>query len=74
MLQECDGPIWVVDDITRCFQEKYLNLIFPLASCTISLLFIAIRFLRDRLSARKIKHYRPIPTDVPTRNGMKYSQ
>ncbi|EAS31211.3 ATP-dependent bile acid permease [Coccidioides immitis RS] len=70
MLQECDGPIWVVDDITRCFQEKYLNLIFPLASCTISLLFIAIRFLRDRLSARKIKHYRPIPTDVPTRNGM----
>jgi hypothetical protein len=25
MLPECHGPIWAIDDVSRCFQRKYVS-------------------------------------------------
>ncbi|KAL1958665.1 hypothetical protein VTO42DRAFT_4008 [Malbranchea cinnamomea] len=60
----CDGPIWVVDDFSPCFQERFLNFIFPLTACGLSLLLITIHSLSHGLRNRRLKGYRPIPQIV----------
>ncbi|RAK98898.1 putative ABC bile acid transporter [Aspergillus ibericus CBS 121593] len=58
MAVECHGPIWAVDDISRCFQRNYLQVIFPLTACGISLLFIALRIAYGCAVSRKRASYK----------------
>lgn len=53
MLPECHGPIWAIDDVSRCFQRKYLQLIFPLAACGLSLLYIVLRVVHRYVVKKK---------------------
>ncbi|PGH04299.1 hypothetical protein AJ79_07146 [Helicocarpus griseus UAMH5409] len=62
---DCEGPIWVVDDLTLCFQQKFLKLIFPLTACSLSLLLIIIHVLRYNIRIPwRPRGYKPIPTIV----------
>ncbi|KAK5046300.1 hypothetical protein LTR84_008443 [Exophiala bonariae] len=46
MFAQCKGPIWQIDDLSRCFQADYLQTLLPLIAVALSflcLLFQAIR-------------------------------
>ncbi|PYH98668.1 multidrug resistance-associated protein [Aspergillus ellipticus CBS 707.79] len=58
MAVECHGPIWAVDDVSRCFQRNYLQVIFPLAACGLSLLFIILRVAYGFTVSRKGTTYK----------------
>ncbi|KAK4937841.1 Transporter of the ATP-binding cassette (ABC), partial [Elasticomyces elasticus] len=46
------GRIWYYDDVRLRFQHRYLETIFPLAICTISLVVIAIKCIRHYSSSK----------------------
>ncbi|KAB8233152.1 putative ABC bile acid transporter [Aspergillus alliaceus] len=68
MTPECHGPIWAIDDVSRCFQRNYLQLILPLTACGLSLLFIVIRVTYRYLVSRKGVSYK-ILVDDAAENG-----
>ncbi|GFF97593.1 ATP-dependent bile acid permease [Aspergillus udagawae] len=69
MLPECHGPIWAVDDVSRCFQRKYLQLLFPLAACGLSLLYIVLRVVHRYVVKKKGIAYTVLVNDE-TENGV----
>ncbi|KAJ9192292.1 hypothetical protein DTO164E3_8431 [Paecilomyces variotii] len=60
MVSQCHGPVWVIDDLSRCFQRNYLQTIFPLTACGISLFFLLAQFVYRRFSSSKGFAYTPI--------------
>ncbi|KAL2002465.1 hypothetical protein VTN02DRAFT_6732 [Thermoascus thermophilus] len=60
MLPQCHGPIWAIDDLTRCFQRKYLQVIFPLTACGLSLLLILYRVVSHYVALRKHHAYKAV--------------
>ncbi|EEQ89112.1 ATPase [Blastomyces dermatitidis ER-3] len=67
----CEGPAWVVDDLTLCFQQKFLKLIFPLTACGLSLLLIVTHIFRHNIRLPwRHRGYKPIPTTVVEHNGI----
>lgn len=46
---ECHGPIWAIDDLTHCFQRNYLQTLFPLIFCGLSLFLIIFHNTYPRL-------------------------
>ncbi|KAK4543111.1 hypothetical protein LTR36_005888 [Oleoguttula mirabilis] len=51
MFAHCNGEVWRVDDLSRCFTQDYLQTLFPLIACGISLLFLSYQVLRTRPGA-----------------------
>ncbi|OJD19343.1 hypothetical protein AJ78_00705 [Emergomyces pasteurianus Ep9510] len=72
MHQACEGPAWVIDDLTLCFQQRFLKLIFPLTACGLSLLLITSHIFRYNIRRFPWRHhgYKPIPTTVVEQNGI----
>lgn len=73
MIPECHGPIWAVDDVSVCFQRNYLQTIFPLAACAISLVLIISRLVHRFIVARKNPSYQILvdtPSEDDTRNAI----
>ncbi|EGC47173.1 ATP-dependent bile acid permease [Histoplasma capsulatum var. duboisii H88] len=71
MRQGCEGPVWVVDDLTLCFQQRFLKFIFPLTACALSLLLIVSHVLRHNVRLPWARHgYKPIPTTVVEYNDI----
>ncbi|KKK27136.1 hypothetical protein ARAM_001306 [Aspergillus rambellii] len=62
MLPNCAGPIWAVDDLSRCFQRSYLQEIFPLTACALSLLLILYRVTYHYAFSRKGFSYKLLPS------------
>ncbi|KAK2616981.1 Transporter of the ATP-binding cassette (ABC) [Conoideocrella luteorostrata] len=60
---QCSWPIWRVDDLTLCFQQDFLKVLFPLAVILLSFLRLAWSNSARFLSSGKPKGYRPITTD-----------
>ncbi|KAL1970957.1 hypothetical protein VTN77DRAFT_2791 [Rasamsonia byssochlamydoides] len=56
----CHGPIWVIDDLTHCFQRNYLQIIFPLTACAVSLLIILLQLAYHRVIAWRRSTYKPL--------------
>ncbi|OAG44265.1 hypothetical protein AYO21_01261 [Fonsecaea monophora] len=48
MFAHCSNPIWRVDDLSPCFQSDYLQALFPLLACAISLLLLLHQLLWQR--------------------------
>ncbi|KAK2756549.1 hypothetical protein FQN54_005442 [Arachnomyces sp. PD_36] len=76
MLPACHGPIWVIDDLTPCFQRNaeertvFLQIIFPLVSCGLSLLLIFYGLVKSYVQSRKEHAYKPIANgNVPETVG-----
>ncbi|KAF2086979.1 hypothetical protein K490DRAFT_43016 [Saccharata proteae CBS 121410] len=43
MFAHCEAPVWRVDDFTRCFEQDYLQTLFPLILCGASLLYLCLQ-------------------------------
>ncbi|GAB7347716.1 hypothetical protein MBLNU459_g5273t1 [Dothideomycetes sp. NU459] len=54
MFGQCKGPVWRIDDFSKCFQSDYLQAVFPLIACAISILYLGVQLV---LSARDSKYY-----------------
>ncbi|KAL4784201.1 hypothetical protein BJX76DRAFT_232079 [Aspergillus varians] len=63
MIPQCAGPVWAVDDVSRCFQRRYLQEILPLTACALSLLFIVTRIAYLYIFSRKSFSYKLLPSD-----------
>jgi ABC-type multidrug transport system fused ATPase/permease subunit len=59
----CRGPIWIIDDLTLCFQRSYLQVLFPLTACGVSFLIILLQVVRRHVKSRQRL------ADVPVLNG-----
>ncbi|RAK80912.1 putative ABC bile acid transporter [Aspergillus fijiensis CBS 313.89] len=55
---ECHGPIWAGDDLSRCFQRNYLQVILPLTACGLSLILIVLRVAYGYLFSRRGVSYK----------------
>ncbi|KAG5981015.1 hypothetical protein E4U55_003408 [Claviceps digitariae] len=63
---QCSWPIWRVDDLTLCFQQDYLKVLFPLAVIAVSFLRLAWSNTSRLFFSTKSKGYQPITTDHTT--------
>ncbi|KAJ5981216.1 hypothetical protein N7522_013637 [Penicillium canescens] len=61
MLPQCQGPIWAIDDLSRCFQRNVLQVILPLTACSVSVLLVLIRLAHRYLVSRKGAAYKVLP-------------
>ncbi|TDZ68325.1 ATP-dependent bile acid permease [Colletotrichum trifolii] len=68
---QCSWPIWQIDDLTPCFQQDYLKILFPLIVIGFSLLQLAIQTVRS-ISKNRKHGYKQVPdehhhshTDIP---------
>ncbi|KAH9872673.1 hypothetical protein J1614_005067 [Plenodomus biglobosus] len=43
MFANCKGPIWGRDDFSRCFQLDYLQTLFPLVACGVSVIYLLVQ-------------------------------
>ncbi|KAG5940992.1 hypothetical protein E4U53_007510 [Claviceps sorghi] len=60
---QCSWPVWQVDDLTLCFQQDYLKVLFPLAVLVASFLRLAWSNTRRLFFSNKSKGYKPLATD-----------
>ncbi|KAF2128447.1 hypothetical protein P153DRAFT_318274 [Dothidotthia symphoricarpi CBS 119687] len=43
MFAHCRGPVWGIDDFSRCFEQDYLKTLFPLVVCGVSLVYLLVQ-------------------------------
>ncbi|CAO2649540.1 Nn.00g069250.m01.CDS01 [Neocucurbitaria sp. VM-36] len=43
MFAHCNGPIWGRDDFSRCFEQDYLQTLFPLIVCGFSVVYLLVQ-------------------------------
>ncbi|KAG5995510.1 hypothetical protein E4U54_002838 [Claviceps lovelessii] len=60
---QCSWPVWQVDDLTLCFQQDYLKVLFPLAVVIVSFLRLAWSNTSRLFLSKKSKGYKPLATD-----------
>ncbi|KAJ5317887.1 hypothetical protein PENANT_c004G07627 [Penicillium antarcticum] len=63
MLPQCHGPVWAIDDLSRCFQRNILQVILPLTACSVSVLLVVIRLAHRYLVSRIGVTYKALPND-----------
>ncbi|KAF2434674.1 bile acid-transporting ATPase [Tothia fuscella] len=61
----CRGPTWRSDDLSRCFHRNYLETLFPLIVCGVSLLYLSIQ-IAIVVRAKRRAGYKPLNTDAST--------
>ncbi|KAJ5913059.1 hypothetical protein N7504_001942 [Penicillium tannophilum] len=64
MLPQCPGPVWAVDDLSRCFQRNTLQVTLPLAACIVSLLLIVTRLAYRHVVSSKGVAYKVLSNDA----------
>ncbi|KAJ5775299.1 uncharacterized protein N7511_000310 [Penicillium nucicola] len=63
MLPQCQGPVWAIDDLSRCFQRNVLQVILPLTACSVSVLVVLIRLAHRYVVSRKGVTYKVLPNE-----------
>ncbi|KAK2048585.1 ABC transporter [Colletotrichum somersetense] len=59
---QCSWPIWDIDDLTPCFQQDYLKILFPLIVIAFSILHLALQAIQT--VAKNRRHgYERVPQD-----------
>ncbi|WYZ38528.1 hypothetical protein EsH8_III_000442 [Colletotrichum jinshuiense] len=58
----CSWPIWQIDDLTPCFQQDYLKILFPLIVIGFSLLHLGLQGIKSAVKGRK-HGYEQLPKD-----------
>ncbi|WPG97462.1 Hypothetical protein R9X50_00023800 [Acrodontium crateriforme] len=61
---QCKGHVWHADDFSPCFQQTYLQALFPLIASAVSLLFLAYQVLRAVTRSRTQHSYDPLKNDI----------
>ncbi|KAJ5241273.1 uncharacterized protein N7469_002864 [Penicillium citrinum] len=64
MLSHCEGPIWAIDDLSRCFQRNVLQVSLPLVACGLSLLLIVSHLAYRYVVSQKGVAYKVLPNDA----------
>lgn len=72
MFAHCNGEVWRTDDLSKCFTRDYLQTLFPLIACGLSLLYLLYQVLRDTGRLRKSHAYSEVNGHVW--NGVRPSQ
>lgn len=57
MFTHCHAPIWRKDDFSDCFRHDYLQALFPLVACGISLLHILVKLVQRTLLSKYFHAY-----------------
>ncbi|KAF2841560.1 hypothetical protein M501DRAFT_928819 [Patellaria atrata CBS 101060] len=72
MFAKCKGPIWRLDDFSRCFEQDYLQTLFPLIVCGASLSYLSIQIFRATARSKQRHAYQPLKNTghVDSRNGL----
>jgi ABC-type multidrug transport system fused ATPase/permease subunit len=60
MFARCEGPIWGSDDFSRCFEQDYLQTLFPLIVCGASLLYLSLQLYHAATASRSEHAYSPL--------------
>ncbi|KAH0559731.1 hypothetical protein GP486_003755, partial [Trichoglossum hirsutum] len=58
MFAGCEGPIWQLDDFTRCFERDYLQVLFPLSVCGASFLLLSIEAIKRTVKLKTVGYDR----------------
>lgn len=69
MFAHCGGDIWNSDDFSRCFQEDYLQTLFPLIAAGFSLLYLAYQALQTTAKKHEGDGYEVFRNHVWNGNG-----
>ncbi|KAJ5908497.1 ABC transporter 7 [Penicillium taxi] len=65
MLPHCEGPVWAIDDLSRCFQRNVLQVALPVVTCSFSLLLIVFHTARTFVISRKsVVAYKLLPENA----------
>ncbi|KAG9246127.1 ABC transporter-like protein [Calycina marina] len=65
MVGRCEGPVWVIDDITNCVQRDYLKVLLPLIVVGISFLLIVRQAISRAIRSRRTSSkYKSIPSET----------
>ncbi|KAK2019864.1 ABC transporter [Colletotrichum eremochloae] len=59
---QCSWPIWDIDDLTPCFQQDYLKILFPLIVVGFSILHLGLQAIQTVAKDRK-HGYDQLPQD-----------
>ncbi|KAF2231876.1 putative ABC transporter [Viridothelium virens] len=54
MFAHCKGPVWNVDDFSKCFQRDYLQTLFPLIAVGGSLIYLCFQLFQ---AAKRSRYY-----------------
>ncbi|KAF2106775.1 hypothetical protein BDV96DRAFT_693888 [Lophiotrema nucula] len=60
MFARCKGPVWDIDDFSRCFERHYLQTLFPLIVCGSSLLYLLLQLYQASRATNSHYAYTPI--------------
>ena len=58
----CPGPVWQHDDLIRCFQRDYLQTVFPLVLCGLSILVLSVQIILHLSKSRAATGYHQLST------------
>lgn len=64
MLSHCEGPVWAIDDLSRCFQRNVLQVSLPLGACSLSLLLILVRLAYRYIVSHEGVAYKVLVNDA----------
>ncbi|KAF2263838.1 hypothetical protein CC78DRAFT_533624 [Lojkania enalia] len=60
MFARCEGPVWDIDDFSRCFEQNYLQALFPVVVCGASLLYLLLQLYQAREASTRSYAYTAI--------------
>ncbi|KAK3684426.1 Transporter of the ATP-binding cassette (ABC) [Vermiconidia calcicola] len=69
MFAHCAGNVWTGDDFSGCFERDYLQTLFPLVACGISVLYLAYQTLRTFGGARHTQPHALLKEHIWNGNG-----
>ncbi|KAH8821639.1 hypothetical protein F5884DRAFT_660859 [Xylogone sp. PMI_703] len=64
MFGNCPGPVWQVDDITKCVQRDYLKVLFPLLLVKLSFLYLVKQYIGRHVRLKREAAYKPLGNGV----------
>src|ERR1700761_1206560 len=69
MFGQCGAGLWNGDDFTTCFERDYLQTLFPLLGCGVSLLYLLYQVLRAARRGKLSQQNEPLKADLANGNG-----
>ncbi|KAF1947045.1 hypothetical protein EJ02DRAFT_171889 [Clathrospora elynae] len=64
MFAQCRDPIWGRDDFSPCFEQDYLQTIFPVAVCSVSVIYLLIQLYFAATTSKYYHAYRVLDDPV----------
>ncbi|KAJ9663926.1 Transporter of the ATP-binding cassette (ABC) [Coniosporium apollinis] len=60
MFAQCRGPVWRKDDFSSCFERDFLQTLFPLLVCAVSLIYLSVQIYREAKRSRYYQAYKAL--------------